>query len=137
MASTGEVPGQVAARRLMAGALRLLGTIGLPSTFPGVLAAGGIALAGVAALLLFAGSNTGRAPPGLAKTNGRIEIERVDIASKYAGRLARIDIKEGDDVTPGQTIALMDVAELNAQLAAAKAVVRRSTQAIERAKAAK
>ena len=122
-------------RRLAGGAQSVLGAIGLPGTFPGVLAAAGVALAGIAAVLLLAGSNTSRSPPGLAKTNGRIEIERVDIASKYAGRLARIDVKEGDDVAPGQTIALMDVAELNAQLAAAKAAVRRATQAIERAKA--
>lgn len=104
-------------------------------TFPLALAIAGISLAGVATLVVIAGQQAARTPMGLAKANGRIEIERVDIASKYPGRLARIDVKEGDSVERGQTIALMDVAELRAQLAAAKAAVRRTTQSIERAKA--
>lgn len=135
MASTSDLSGQSTIQRLATAAQNALNAVGLPGSFPGVLAAGGVIVAGLAAILLLAGSNSGRPPAGLAKTNGRIEIERVDVASKYAGRLARIDIKEGDDVVPGQIVALMDVSELNAQLAAAKAVVRRTTQAIERAKA--
>lgn len=135
MATNGDVPKQSLLQMAASSARAALANVGWPRTFPGVLAAGGIVLAGAAAIVLLAGSNAGRAPPGLAKSNGRIEIERVDIASKYAGRLARIDVKEGDDVTLGQTVAQMDVAELNAQLAAAKAAVRRATQSIERAKA--
>ena len=104
-------------------------------TLPAALAAGGVVLAGLAALVTLAGQQAMRTPAGFTKSNGRIEIERVDIASKYPGRVARIDVKEGDDVARGQTIALMDVAELRAQLAAAKATVRRASQSIERAKA--
>lgn len=104
-------------------------------TFPTALAVGGVVLAAAAALTLLGNRQAGLAPAVFTKANGRIEIERVDIASKYPGRVLRIDVREGNDVERGQTIAQMDVAELNAQLAAAKAAVRRGTSTIERAKA--
>lgn len=104
-------------------------------TLPMALAALVMLLAAVAAAVAWVGQQATRVPAGLAKANGRIEIERVDIASKFPGRVARINAREGDDVARGQIIALMDVAELNAQLAAARATVRRAAQSIERAKA--
>ena len=42
-----------------------------------------------------------RLPDGFATANGRMEVERVDIASKYAGRVAEISVKEGDFVEKG------------------------------------
>ncbi len=33
-----------------------------------------------------------RVPLGLARANGRIEIERVDVATKYPGRLAEVRV---------------------------------------------
>jgi HlyD family secretion protein len=78
----------------------------------------------------------GRAlPEGIAVANGRIEVERVDIATKFAGRIAEILVREGDAVRRGAVIAQMDVSELEAQLAAARAAVRRAEQAIGRAEA--
>src|SRR5271166_1688398 len=65
-------------------------------------------------------------PPGIAKTNGRLEAEQVEIATKYPGRIAVVLVKEGDMVQPGDVLARMDTAELEAQLAAAKAQVRRN-----------
>ena len=78
---------------------------------------------------------TGRLPDGLASANGRIEVERVDIASKYAGRVAEISVKEGDFVEKGAVVAQLDTTELLAQLAAAKAAVQRATAGIGRAEA--
>ena len=60
-------------------------------------------------------------PPGLARANGRIEAERVAVATKYAGRVSEILVKEGDFVTKGTVVARMDTAELLAEIAAAKA----------------
>lgn len=74
-------------------------------------------------------------PAGLAAANGRIEVERVDIATKYAGRIAEIRVREGDSVQKGDVVARMDVTELQAQLAAAKAAVRRATESIGKAEA--
>ena len=44
---------------------------------------------------------TARVPAGFARANGRIEVERVDVATKIAGRIAEIRVREGDDVTKG------------------------------------
>jgi len=78
---------------------------------------------------------TARTPDGLATANGRIEVERVDIAAKLPGRVAEIRVKEGDFVPKGDVIARLDTAELQAQLAAARASVQRAVAGISRAEA--
>ena len=77
----------------------------------------------------------GRPPTGLARANGRIEVQRVDIAAKLPGRVAEIRVKEGDFVTKGMVIAQLDTSELVAQLAAAEASVQRAAASIGRADA--
>lgn len=74
-------------------------------------------------------------PAGLMQANGRIEVERVDVATRLAGRLAEIRVKEGDLVAKDAVIARMDVAELVAQRAAAQASLRRALVNIDKAKA--
>jgi HlyD family secretion protein len=74
-------------------------------------------------------------PAGLARANGRIEAERVSVATKYAGRVAEILAKEGDFVERGAVIARMDTAELLAEIAAAKAKARQAVQGVGQAKA--
>jgi|AraplaMF_Col_mMF_1032025.scaffolds.fasta_scaffold00177_36 HlyD family secretion protein len=74
-------------------------------------------------------------PAGLARANGRIEAERVAVATKYAGRVAEILVKEGDFVARGAVIARMDTAELLAEIAAAKARAQQAMQGIGQAKA--
>ncbi|WP_298621879.1 efflux RND transporter periplasmic adaptor subunit [uncultured Legionella sp.] len=63
--------------------------------------------------------------PGLgddfASGNGRIEAIEVDIATKIAGRIKRIDVDEGDYVHAGQVLAVMDTDVLEAQLKEAQA----------------
>jgi HlyD family secretion protein len=97
----------------------------------------------LAALVVVAGATAGyaywrqaqasRVPPGLARSNGRIEIERVDIASKYAGRLAEVRVNEGAYVQKDSIVAQLDTSEIVAQLAAAKATVHRAHQTTARA----
>ena len=74
-------------------------------------------------------------PDGIVKTNGRIEATQVDVASKYAGRLAEVTVKEGDEVTAGQVIARISSPEYEAQLRAAQAQVQRAQQALAEAEA--
>ncbi|WP_245928409.1 HlyD family secretion protein [Bosea psychrotolerans] len=74
-------------------------------------------------------------PPGLAQANGRIEIERVDVATKTSGRIAEIRVREGDFIEKGAVVARMDVSDLLAQLAAAQASLRRMEVNIGKAKA--
>jgi len=78
---------------------------------------------------------TARTPQGLATANGRVEVERVDIAAKIPGRVAEIRVKEGDTVEKGKAIARLDTAELLAQFAGAKASVQRAIASISRAEA--
>ena len=76
-----------------------------------------------------------RVPPGLSRANGRIEVERVDVATKYAGRIAELRVGEGAFVKKGDVLARMDTTELLAQLAAARAAVHRAHQSVARARA--
>lgn len=68
----------------------------------------------------------GDLPRGLKKANGRLESEQVEIATKYAGRVATVLAREGDTVSAGQVLARMDTAELEAQIGAAEAQVRKA-----------
>ena len=76
-----------------------------------------------------------RVPAGLARANGRIEIERVDVATKYAGRLAEVRVNEGAVVQKGDILARIDTAEISAQLTAARAAVHRAHQSVAQAEA--
>lgn len=63
---------------------------------------------------------------GFASGNGRIEATEVDVATKLAGRIASIEVDEGDLVEPGQILARMDTQTLEAQLAQARAQLRQA-----------
>jgi Biotin-lipoyl like len=63
----------------------------------------------------------GAMPEGIAKTNGRIEATQIDVSAKYAGRLASVNVNEGDEVTAGQEIARISSPETEAQLRGAQA----------------
>ncbi|MFO1429709.1 MAG: efflux RND transporter periplasmic adaptor subunit [Candidatus Competibacteraceae bacterium] len=47
-------------------------------------------------------------PAGLVQTNGRLEGDKVIVASKVPGRIVKLLVKEGDVVTAGQVLALLD-----------------------------
>lgn len=82
--------------------------------------------AAVGALLLAAIVVTGCSGPhgaadGLVQVNGRLESDRVTLASKLAGRVNAIRAREGDSVQTGQILAVLDDKTTKAQLAEAKA----------------
>lgn len=62
-------------------------------------------------------------PEGIASGNGRLEATQVDITTKFPGRLAEVNVREGDDVEGAQVLARMDVRELEAELHQAQAQV--------------
>ena len=68
-------------------------------------------------------------PQGFAVGNGRIEATQIDVATKFAGRVKSIAVREGDSVTAGQALAEMDVSSLEAALREAQAQVRRAENA--------
>jgi HlyD family secretion protein len=74
-------------------------------------------------------------PDGIVKTNGRIEATEVDVAAKYAGRLATVSVDEGDEVTAGQVVATISSPETEAQLRAAQAEVLKAKHALAESEA--
>jgi HlyD family secretion protein len=69
-------------------------------------------------------------PPGIAYGNGRIEADPIDIATKFAGRILELRVDEGDMVTAGQIVAVMDTRDLEASLKKAQAQVEQAQKAI-------
>lgn len=72
---------------------------------------------------------------GIASGNGRIEATEIDVASKLGGRIASIEVDEGDFVEAGQIVAKMDTQVLEAQLAQGRAQVRQVENATRTAQA--
>jgi HlyD family secretion protein len=93
-------------------------------------------LVGIVLAIILAGgffywqkNGTAALPAGFVVGNGRIEATQIDIATKSAGRIKAITVKEGDSVEAGQVIAEMDVQALEAALREAQAQVRRAQNA--------
>jgi len=72
-------------------------------------------------------------PPGFASSNGRIEAERTDIATKFAGRIKEVLFDEGDVVKAGQILVRMDSADIEAQLMEARAATEEVEQQLDQA----
>lgn len=75
-------------------------------------------------------------PEGIVEGNGRVEADEIQIATKYAGRVAEIKFQEGDLVTSGQVIARMDTRELEASERAAAAQVEQRLKESDAARSA-
>jgi HlyD family secretion protein len=88
-----------------------------------------VIVAGVVAVVLVGGgywyhlSTQRTVPAGILSGNGRLEADEIQIAAKYAGRVAEIDFQEGDLVKAGQVLARMDTKETEAAERAAAAQV--------------
>jgi HlyD family secretion protein len=74
-------------------------------------------------------------PPGFAWGNGRLEADEIDIDTKFAGRIAKLFVDEGDMVQPGQVVAMMDTQDLAASLKKSEALVGQAQRALDEAKA--
>jgi HlyD family secretion protein len=74
-------------------------------------------------------------PAGIAFGNGRLEADPIDIATKFAGRIAELKADEGSMVTTGQVLAVMDTRDLEASLKKAQAQVEQANKAIAEANA--
>jgi HlyD family secretion protein len=59
--------------------------------------------------------------PGFVSGNGRLEATEIDVATKLAGRIDAILVREGDFVQAGQVLAKMQVQSLAAQRDEARA----------------
>lgn len=68
-------------------------------------------------------------PEGFVSTNGRIEAQEVQVATKIAGRVTDVAFDEGDLVQQGAIIARIDDAQIKAQLAVAQAQAAEAVEA--------
>ena len=73
-------------------------------------------------------------PPGIAWGNGRLEADEVDIDTKYAGRILKLYVDQGDLVKPGQVVAVMDTRDLEAQLKQYQELVLQNDHTLQQAK---
>jgi HlyD family secretion protein len=65
---------------------------------------------------------------------GVVEMPEVRLSSRVGGRVVRVIVAEGDRVESGQTLAVFDVPELQAQRAQQQARLRAAEADLERAK---
>ncbi|MEE9320939.1 MAG: HlyD family efflux transporter periplasmic adaptor subunit [Granulosicoccus sp.] len=77
--------------------------------------------------------NSEQLPAGLAMSNGRLEAERIDIASRFPARVLEVLVEEGDMVEAGEVLARLDSSELEDQLREARAVVQQSESQLAQA----
>lgn len=75
-------------------------------------------------------------PEGLLQANGRLEGDRVLVATKQEGRIEELLAREGDHVKKGQVVARLDDARVRAQLEQADAAVRREAATLHRTRIA-
>jgi HlyD family secretion protein len=79
--------------------------------------------------------NGPRLPPEIAWSNGRLEADEIDIATKFPGRIAAILADDGDIVRAGQVVARMDTRDLEASLQQAEAQIEQAGHSIVAAQA--
>jgi len=87
-----------------------------------------LAALGSAAWLLFGKEDKNK---GLVSGNGRIEAVEIGVATKTAGRVKDVLVREGELVSAGQVIALMDTEVLEAQRRQAEAELKQSQSTVE------
>lgn len=109
-----------------------------PAQVPGTLvrarrAIGAIILvaAGAGGVLWYSGF---WAPQGPAEIRlvGVVSANEVTVAAKVAGRIEQLQVKEGDTVTPGSTVATLERRELNALRMQQLAMIGQLTSQLER-----
>ncbi len=76
-------------------------------------------VAGAAALLLWQAQGRRGLPEGLIQANGRIEGDTIIVASKLAGRIVGLSVREGDSVQSNQMLVQIDDGIARARLAQA------------------
>ncbi len=94
----------------------------------GIIAVSTIVIAAGAAI--WWGLLTDRDESGLVIGNGRIEATELDIAARVPGRIRDILVKEGEFVSAGQVLAVMDTDNLMAQLRQAEAQLHQAESAV-------
>jgi len=73
---------------------------------------------------------------GLTMAHGRLEAEQITLASKHAGRIANVLVKEGDTVNQGDLLLTLDSEQLLAKKREIEAIIEQTHLASDEANAA-
>ena len=63
----------------------------------------------------------------ISYNRGKVKFETISISGKLAGRVSKIYINEGESVKKGDTLALLDIPEINAKMMQAEGAVTAAT----------
>ena len=74
-------------------------------------------------------------PDFVFHSNGRLELNRLDVASLYPGRVERVLVAEGDAVKANEVLVELSSAQSSGQLVAAQAATLRAAELVQRARA--
>ncbi|MFC2304309.1 MAG: HlyD family secretion protein [Cardiobacterium hominis] len=74
-------------------------------------------------------------PDFVFHSNGRLELNRLDVSSLYPGRVERVLVAEGDAVKANEVLVELSSAQSSGQLAAAQAATLRAAELVQRARA--
>ena len=83
----------------------------------------------------YRGQSAKDAPPGFARSNGRLELNRLDVASLYAGRVKAMRVDEGSEVRAGDVLAELSSDVSSSRLDLARAQQQRAQESSARAEA--
>jgi HlyD family secretion protein len=86
---------------------------------------------GIAAWQIFGKDDKNK---GLVSGNGRIEAVEIDVAARTPGRVKDILVREGELVSAGQVVALMDIEVLEAEHRQAEAQLKQAQSGVETAR---
>ena len=92
-----------------------------------------VAVAAVlAALLLWWWAGRRQADDAALRLQGNVDIRQVSLAFDGSGRVEAVNVEEGDNVAPGQVLAVLDTQTLQLQAAQAKAQIESQRQNVAR-----
>ena len=99
-----------------------------------------IVAAGAAGFAAYQKQHASGQPENIVASNGRLELERIDVASLYAGRVKAMKVDEGSEVKAGDVLAELSsdttssrVEEAEAGELAAKETVQRAQAGVKQA----
>lgn len=75
-------------------------------------------------------------PAFVAQSNGRLELNRIDVATLYPGRVKKVYVEEGADVKSGDILAELSSDTSSSRVEEARAAADRQRESVQRAKAA-
>ena len=74
-------------------------------------------------------------PNYIATSNGRLEMNRIDVATLYPGRIKTVHVNEGDEVAKDAVLVELSSDQSAGQLAAARAATEGAEDTVQRAQA--